>query len=91
MNLKILATLGPSSMNEGMVNTLTKEDVDLFRRNFDVLMVLVISPIDHFRKMARKNLEPFFYLIYPSSSINSLKKRDPKGWYEKADRGKLQT
>ena len=59
------------------------------RRNYDVLMVPVISPIAQFRKMARKNLEPFFYLIYLSSSIDSLKKRDPKGLYKKADRGEI--
>jgi adenylylsulfate kinase len=59
------------------------------RRNYDVLMVPVVSPIDEFRTMARKNLEPFFYLIYLSSSIESLKKRDPKDLYKKADRGEI--
>jgi adenylylsulfate kinase-like enzyme len=49
------------------------------------LMVSVICPIEHFRKMARKNLDPFFYLICLPSSMNSLTKRDPKGLYEKAD------
>jgi len=59
------------------------------RRNYDVLMIPVISPIDHFRKMARKSLEPFFYLIYLSSCMDSLKKRDPKKLYEKADKGEI--
>ena len=59
------------------------------RENYDILIVPVISPIDCFRKMARKKLEPRFYLIYLSSSIDSLKKRDPKGLYAKADRGEI--
>lgn len=59
------------------------------RKNYDVLLVPIISPIDHFRKIVRKTLEPFFYLIYLSSSIDSLKKRDPKGLYSKADRGEI--
>jgi len=59
------------------------------RKSYDVLLVPVISPIDHFRKMARKMLEPFFHLIYLSSSIDSLKKRDPKGLYGKADKGEI--
>ncbi len=59
------------------------------RKNYDVLLVPVISPIDHFRKMARKMLEPVFHLIYLSSSIDSLRKRDPKGLYSKADKGEI--
>ncbi len=59
------------------------------REDYDILIVPVISPIDCFRKMARKKLEPCFNLIYLSSSIDSLKRRDPKELYAKADRGEI--
>ena len=59
------------------------------RSNYDILIVPVISPIDRSRKIARKTLEPFFRLIYISCNIDELRKRDPKGLYEKADRGEI--
>jgi hypothetical protein len=55
------------------------------------LMVPVISRIDQFRKMARKNLEPFFYLICLSSSMDSLKKETLKTYIRKQTGVKLQT
>jgi adenylyl-sulfate kinase len=57
------------------------------RKNYDVLIVPVISPIDNIRKITRKKLEPLFSLIYISCDLNSLKTRDPKGLYAKADKG----
>jgi adenylylsulfate kinase-like enzyme len=65
------------------------ETCEVERKNHDILIVPVISPIDCFRKMARKKLGPYFYLIYLSSSIDSLKRRDPKGLYGKAERGEI--
>lgn len=59
------------------------------RGNFEVIIVSVISPLDNVRKIARERLEPLFYLIYISCDIDSLKKRDPKGLYEKADKGEI--
>ena len=59
------------------------------RKNYDIIIVSVISPIDHTRKITREKLKPFFYLIYLSCEIDSLKKRDPKGLYGKADRGQI--
>ncbi len=59
------------------------------RKNYDIIIVSAISSIDHARKIAREKLEPFFYLIYLSCEIDSLKKRDPKGLYGKADRGQI--
>ena len=59
------------------------------RGNYDILIVPVIGPIDYCRKMARKKLEPYFYLIYISCCIDFLKRRDPKGLYGKADRGEI--
>ena len=59
------------------------------RENFQVIIVPVISPIEEVRKATRKKLEPFFYFIYFSCDIDSLKSRDPKGLYEKADSGEI--
>jgi adenylyl-sulfate kinase len=59
------------------------------RRNYEIIIVPVISPIDDVRKATRKRLEPFFYFIYISCDIDSLEKRDPKGLYKKADRGEI--
>jgi adenylylsulfate kinase-like enzyme len=60
------------------------------RKIYDVLIVPVISPIDNIRKITRKKLEPLFSLIYISCDLNSLKRRDPKGLYAKADKGDIQ-
>jgi adenylylsulfate kinase-like enzyme len=59
------------------------------RKNYDVLIVPVISPIDNIRKITRKRLKPLFSLIYISCDLNSLKTRDPKGLYAKADKGEI--
>jgi adenylylsulfate kinase len=59
------------------------------RKNYDVIVVPVISPIDEVRKITRKKLEPLFYLVYLSCDIDSLRERDTKGLYEKADRGEI--
>jgi adenylyl-sulfate kinase len=59
------------------------------RENFQVIIVPVISPIEEVRKVTRKILEPFFYFIYFSCDIGSLKSRDPKGLYKKADSGEI--
>jgi pyruvate kinase len=48
MDLKILTTLGPSSMSEGMVSALTKEDVYLFRIN------LSHTPVDEVETVIKK-------------------------------------
>ncbi len=59
------------------------------RENYEVIIVPVISPIDDVRKITREKLEPFFYFVYLSCDIDSLKRRDPKGLYGKADRGEI--
>ena len=48
MSLKILATLGPSSMSEGMVKTLTGENISLFRIN------LSHTPVKEIQNVIRK-------------------------------------
>lgn len=59
------------------------------RKDYDTILVPVISPIDKVRKEIRKILAPNFSLVYLSSDIETLKKRDVKGLYAKADSGEL--
>jgi len=59
------------------------------RRNYDVIIVPIISPIDEVRKALRKLLNPGCYLIYVKSDLESLKSRDPKGLYERAAAGEI--
>jgi adenylylsulfate kinase-like enzyme len=70
-------------------NTNIVKICEVEREKYDILIVPVISPIDSYRKMARKKLGPCFYLVYLFCSIDSLKSRDPKGLYAKADRGEI--
>ena len=59
------------------------------RGNYDAIIVPVISPIEIVRQTIRVILSPGYYLIYIKADIESLKKRDPKGLYKKADNGEL--
>jgi adenylylsulfate kinase len=52
---------------------------------YDVIIISIISSIDKVRKKIGKMLSPNFYLIYVWADIKSLKRRDPKGLYKKAD------
>jgi adenylylsulfate kinase len=57
------------------------------RGEFDCIIVPIISPIDTVRCAVRKLLSPGFHLIYLYANITSLRTRDPKGLYKKADQG----
>jgi len=57
------------------------------RKDFDVIIVPVISPYDDIRKKVRAVLEPNFHLIYLNADIESLKYRDTKGLYSASDKG----
>jgi len=59
------------------------------RKDYDTILVPVISPIDNVRKEIRRILAPNFSLVYLSSDIETLKIRDVKGLYAKADSGEL--
>ena len=59
------------------------------RENYDVIVVPIISSIDRVRKAIRKLLGLEFYLIYVKSDLETLKSRDTKGLYKKADSGEL--
>lgn len=57
--------------------------------NYDVIIVPIISPIDEVRATVREFLSPGYYLIYVEANIETLKTRDTKGLYKKADDGKI--
>ena len=59
------------------------------RGNYDIIIVPIISPIDTVRLAVRKLLSPKYFLIYIKANIESLRERDPKGLYEKADNGDI--
>jgi adenylyl-sulfate kinase len=59
------------------------------RKEYDFVLVPVISPYDKIRQQVRKILEPNFHLIYLKVDIKTLKYRDPKGLYAAADRGEI--
>ena len=53
----------------------------------DITIVSVISPYQKIREEIKKLFDKDIYFIYVYSDINSLKKRDTKGLYKKADNG----
>jgi adenylylsulfate kinase len=57
------------------------------RGKYDCIIVPIISPIDTVRCSVRKLLSPDFHLIYLYANLASLRGRDPKGLYKKADQG----
>jgi len=57
------------------------------RDKYDGIIVPIISPMETVRCEVRKLLSPNFYLIYLYADIASLRARDPKGLYRKADQG----
>ena len=69
-------------------NNLNVAEICLSERDkYDVIIVPIISNIETVRCAVRKLLSPNFYLIYLYADIASLKARDPKGLYKKADQG----
>ena len=59
------------------------------RYNYDAVIIPIISPLNIVRRTIRKILSPGFYLIYIKADIDSLKDRDTKGLYKKADEGNI--
>ena len=53
------------------------------------MIVAVISPYSKIRDDVREYLNQNYYLIHCDASIKSLRKRDVKGLYEKADRNEI--
>lgn len=59
------------------------------RSSYDVIIVAIISPIDQIRCEVRELLSPLFYLVYVYADVETLRDRDPKGLYSRADRGEI--
>ncbi|MBT4605383.1 MAG: adenylyl-sulfate kinase [Thiotrichales bacterium] len=59
------------------------------RKEYDAIVVPVISPYNDIRLKVRGMLEPNFHLVYLKTDIQSLRDRDPKGLYAAADRGDI--
>ena len=57
------------------------------RNNCDVILVPVISPYQEVRSKVRNLLNPNFHLVYLTTTLDNLKKRDTKGLYALADSG----
>jgi adenylylsulfate kinase-like enzyme len=68
-------------------NTSVIKYIKKIKKNYDVILVALISPLQKIRKFARKTFNKNYYEIYVHCSINTLKKRDTKGLYYKADKG----
>tara|TARA_B100000287_G_C20544014_1_gene745803 strand:+ start:327 stop:869 length:543 start_codon:yes stop_codon:yes gene_type:complete len=58
-------------------------------KNYDVTIVSVISPYDSIRKEIKTVFGSDIYYIYVYADIESLKERDTKGLYKKADNGEI--
>ena len=63
--------------------------LDLKGKGFNLVLVPVISPYEEIRNKVRSILEPNLHLVYVKADIGSLKKRDTKGLYAAADKGKI--
>ena len=59
------------------------------RKNNDVVIVPIISPYSQSRRDAKKNLQPGFYEIYFSASLDCVKQRDVKGLYTESANGSI--
>ena len=57
------------------------------RKNYDVVMVPIISPYRQSRREVRMKLHPGFYGIYFSASLDCVRQRDVKGLYAKSANG----
>lgn len=77
--------------NDVLKNNLRIVNLCLEKRikNYDFILVPVISPYEKIRQTVRKSLMPNFHLIYLNVDIKTLKERDPKGLYAAADRGEI--
>ena len=57
---------------------------------YDVIIVLIISPLDHARRSARQQIGPRFRLVWCRAPIKVVAGRDVKGLYAMARQGKIQ-
>ena len=74
-----------SKKNNLQIAKICKENAEIF----SLVLVAVISPYSDIRAQVKKYLDGNYYLVFCNSSIESLRKRDVKGLYEKADRKEI--
>jgi len=58
----------------------------LNKQNINVIACMM-SPLEEHRKMVKEILTPFAFFVYVSCGMDELRRRDPKGLYEKFDKG----
>ena len=79
--------LGFSESDIKSNNSLIVDMCVIERKNYDVVMVPIISPYRQSRKEAFMKLSPGFYVIYFSASLDCVRQRDVKGLYAKSKKG----
>jgi adenylyl-sulfate kinase len=70
-------------------NSLIADLCRIYRNNYDVILVPIISPYDISRKQARDLLGDGFFEIYFSADLATVMNRDVKGLYAKAMRNEI--
>ena len=60
-----------------------------YRKDYDIILVSIISPYKSSRKKAKDALKPRFYEVFCKAEIELLISRDTKGLYSKALKGEL--
>jgi adenylylsulfate kinase len=68
-------------------NSLVIKYIKKIKKDYDIIIVALISPLQKTRKLVKKTFNKNYYEIFVYCSINTLRKRDPKGLYCKADKG----
>ena len=59
------------------------------RHKWDLVLVPVITPFREDRVAAREALSPGYHEIYVRAELEEVRRRDPKGLYERAETGQL--
>ena len=86
-NLHIDLGFTPEDIIEN--NALIAELCKKYRREYDIILVPIISPYRESRRLARVLLTPEFYEIYFSADLKTVMQRDVKGLYAKAKRHEI--
>lgn len=69
--------------NNRLIAQLCQESLE----DYDIILVPIMSPFRDSREAARKSLGTAFNEIYVYVSLDEAKRRDPKGYYRKAEQG----
>lgn len=89
MRKTISKDLGFSPEDRKEHNRRVIEIAKLLLKNNIIAIIPLISPYSKTRELARKEI-PNFVEVYVKASLDTCKKRDPKGLYQKALDGKMQ-